>query len=173
MVAYIARRYSACLALVAVASLASRARAQQLQLDVHGNFAVGTTSHTRSWGAGVGPQITFGAAGAPAKLSVSPGFDYLKQEAGGPSQESLSLDANVQLGGSSAATPYAGASASTNWSSGTGRQWEGGRLGLEAMGGVQIDLGGGTTLKVEERFGYVDGQEHSLTTRLGVLLKLH
>ena len=172
MAPYIARLLPPCLALLAVTPLWSRAQAQEIQLDVHGNFAVGTSSHSRSWGAGIGPQITFGSAGAPAKLSVSPGFDYLKQEAGGPSQESLSLDANVQPGGSSAATPYVGASASANWSSGTARQWEGAKLGLETMGGVQIKVGSATTLKVEERFGYVEGQEHTLATRLGVLLKL-
>jgi hypothetical protein len=40
------------------------------------------------------------------------------------------------------------------------------------MGGVQIKVSSATTLKVEERFGYVEGQEHALATRLGVLLKL-
>jgi hypothetical protein len=163
---------SGCLALVAVISVGSRAHAQDTQLDLHGNFAVGTSSHSKSWGAGIGLQITFGSSTAPAKLSVSPGFDYLKQEHGGPSQESLSLDANVQPGGSSTVTPYVGASASTNWSSGAARQWQGTKLGLETMGGVQIKAGETVTLKAEERFGYVDGQEHSLTTRVGVLVKL-
>jgi hypothetical protein len=166
------RLSSGCLALVAVISLGSRARAQNTQLDLHGNFAVGTTSHSRSLGAGIGPQITFGSSNAPARVSVSPGFDYLKQEHGGPSQESLSLDANLQPGGSSTVTPYAGASASANWSSGAAKQWQGTKLGLEMMGGVQIKAGDTLTLKAEERFGYVDGQEHALTTRAGVLVKL-
>ena len=161
-----------CLALLAVISAGARAHAQDTQLDVHGNFSVGTSSHSRSWGAGIGPQITFGSPNAPAKLSVSPGFDYLKQEHGGPSQESVSLDANVQPGGSSTVTPYVGASASANWSSGTGKQWQGAKLGLETMGGVQIKAGETITLKAEERFGYVEGQEHALATRLGVLVKL-
>jgi hypothetical protein len=172
MAPYIARLFSASLVLLAIISLGARANAQETQLDVHGNFAVGTSSHSRSWGAGIGPQITFGASSAPVKLSVSPGVDYLRQEGGGPSQESLSIDANAQPGGSSAVIPYVGASASANWSSGTGRQWEGAKLGLETMGGVQIKVSSATTLKVEERFGYVEGQEHALATRLGVLLKL-
>jgi hypothetical protein len=166
------RRLSRYLAIAAVISLASRAHAQDTQLDVHGNFSVSTSSHSRSWGAGIGPQFSFGSSTAPAKLSVSPGFDYLKQEHGGPSQESVSLDANVQPGGSSTVTPYVGASTSANWSSGTGKQWQGAKLGLETMGGVQIKAGETITLKAEERFGYVKGQEHSLATRLGVLVKL-
>jgi hypothetical protein len=167
-----ARLSSGCMALLALISVVSRAHAQDTQLDIHGNFAVGTDSHSKSWGAGVGPQVTFGSSNAPIRLSMSPGFDYLRQEHGGPSQESLSLDANLQPGGSSTVTPYVGASASANWSSGTGRQWEGAKLGLETMGGVQIKAGGTVTLKAEERFGYVEGEEHALTTRVGVLVKL-
>jgi hypothetical protein len=161
-----------CLALLAVASIASRAEAQATQLDLHGSLAVGTASHSRSWGAGVGLQVTFGSSESPVKVSVSPGFDYLKQEGGGPSQESLSLDVNLQPGGSSTITPYVGASASGNWSSGTDKQWSGSKLGLETMGGLQIKAGDTVTLKTEERFGYVEGQEHTLTTRVGVLVKL-
>jgi hypothetical protein len=162
-----------CTVAVAALALPLRAHAQETQLDVHGNLSIGTETHTKAWGAGVGPQFTFGGSTAPAKLSLSPGFDYLKQEAGGPSQESLSLDANVQPGGSSTVTPYVGASASGNWSTGSGKQWEGAKLGLETMAGVQVKTGDGpVSIKAEERFGYVEGQEHTLTTRLGVLLKL-
>jgi hypothetical protein len=165
-------RCAALLALAAIAARAGRADAQETQLDLHGSFAVGTTSHSRSWGAGLAPQFTFGSSSAPVKVSLAPGFDYLKQEAGGPSQENLSLDANLQPGGSSSVTPYVGASASANWSSGSGKQWSGSKLGLETMGGLQMKAGDAVTLKAEERFGYVEGQEHTLTTRLGVLLKL-
>jgi hypothetical protein len=48
----------------------------------------------------------------------------------------------------------------------------GSKLGREMMGGLQIQASSTTTVKVEERFGYVDDQKHTLTTRLGVLLKL-
>jgi hypothetical protein len=148
----------------------SPARAQQTQLDLHANFSTTTQSHDQSWGAGIGPQFTLGAEQAPVRVSVSPGFDYLKQEQGGPSRESVSLDANLQPGGSANLTPYVGGSVSANWSSGAGKQWEGSRLGLETMGGLQLKTGPAVTLKAEERFGYVRGQEHALTTRFGVLL---
>jgi hypothetical protein len=160
------------LALFAVAFIAGQAGAQQTQLDVHGNFVTTTGSHTKSWGAGVAAQMTFGSSKAPAQVSVSPGIDYLKQENSGPSQESVALDVDLQPGGSSTITPYVGVSASENWSSGTGKQWSGGKLGMETLGGVQIKAGTNSSVKAEERFGYVNGQEHTLTTRLGVLLKI-
>jgi hypothetical protein len=161
-----------CVALLVAVSIGSRADAQETQLDLHGSFAVGTTSHSRSWGAGAAAQVTFGSSASPVKVSASPGFDYMKQEDGGPSQEILSLDVSLQPGGSSTITPYLGGSASANWSSGTGKQWAGSKLGLETMGGLQIKAGDTVTLKAEERFGYVKGQEHTLTTRVGVLVKL-
>lgn len=39
------------------------------------------------------------------------------------------------------------------------------------MGGLQYKTAPTISLKAEERFGYIRGQEHSLTTRFGVLLK--
>jgi hypothetical protein len=47
----------------------------------------GMTSHAKSWGAGLAPQFTFGSSSAPVKLSLAPGFDYLKQEGGGPGSD--------------------------------------------------------------------------------------
>ena len=109
----------------------------------------------------------------PVKVSVAPSIDYLKQENSGPSQTSLSADIDVQPGGNSTVTPYAGVSAGANWSGGDNKQWEGARIGLETLAGVQVKLGGSSvTTKGEERFGYVKGQEHTLTTRIGVLITL-
>ena len=165
--------WALALSSIAMLALAVPAFAQESQLDLHGSFSVTTASHTKSWGAGIGGQFTFGPTSAPLRLSLSPSFDYLKQQSSGPSQEILSIDASVQPGGSSTITPYVGASASANWSSGSGKQWEGSKLGLELLGGAQIKLGSSpATLKAEERFGYVEDQEHTLTTRVGVLLKL-
>ena len=155
----------------AVALHPVEARAQQPQLDLHGSMAVGTSSHNKSWGGGAGAQFTVGDK--PVKVSLSPGIDYLKQENSGPSQTSLSLDLNLQPGRNSPVTPYVGASASANWSGGDAKQWEGSRLGLETMAGAQVKFGSSSvSAKAEERFGYVKGQEHTLTTRLGVLISI-
>jgi hypothetical protein len=145
--------------------------AQQTQLDVHGNYAVGTQTHGKSWGGGLGAQATFGGKSSPVDVSIAPSVDYLEQEHGGPSQTTASVDLDVQPGGSATVTPYAGVSAGANWSGGSAKQWQGARLGLETLAGAQVKLGASrVTAKGEERFGYVNGQEHTLTTRLGVLI---
>lgn len=145
-------------------------RAQQTQLDVHGNYAIGTSTHSKSWGGGVGVQTTFGGKTSPIAISTSPGIDYLKQENGGPSQTSVSLDVDVQPGGDASVVPYVGASASANWSGGSGKMWDGAKLGLETAAGAQLKLTSSASLKAEERFGFVKTQEHALTTRVGFLV---
>jgi hypothetical protein len=160
---------AAAVAALGIALTAASAAAQQGQADVHANYQRGTATHVNGWGVGANVQETFGASSAPVRLSVSVGPDYIKQENSGPSAVSASLDATLQPGGGGALTPYAGGSVSSNWSLGDNRQFEGARLGTEAVGGVQVKLDalGSLTTKVEERFGYVNGQEHTLTTRLG------
>ena len=155
--------------IVALASTPLAVHAQQTQLDVHGNLAVGTSTHTRAWGAGIGLQTTYGGKTDPINISTSPSIDVLKQEGGGPTQLSASYDVDLQPGGGGNLTPYVGASAGANWSLGDASQWGGARLGLETLAGAQVKLGG-TSIKAEERFGYVKGQEHTLTTRIGALL---
>jgi hypothetical protein len=144
--------------------------AQQPQLDLHGNFVVGTSTHLKSWGAGVGVQKTFGASTDPVRLSLAPSLDVVKQEHDGPTQTTLSVDLDAQPGGNSTVTPYVGLSAGSNWSGGDARQWEGARLGIEMLGGLTAKLSSSVSVKAEERFGYVNGQEHTLTTRAGVLV---
>jgi opacity protein-like surface antigen len=157
-------------AILAISAALAPAMVQaQGQLDVHGNYSMGTSTHNKSWGGGVGVQTTFGKT-SPIAISTSPGFDYLKQENGGPSQTSVSLDVNVQPGGNSSITPYVGGSASANWSGGSGKMWDGAKLGLETMGGAQFKLTSSASIKAEERFGFVKTQEHTLTTRVGFLV---
>jgi hypothetical protein len=150
--------------------IATTARAQsQRQPELHANYSRTTQTKTNSWGAGTQLQLVWGAASAPVLLGTSFGGDYLKQE-GGPSQWNASTDVVLQPGGNSAVTPYAGGSVGANWSTGSGAQWSGARLGLEVIGGAQVKLGPGShvpTIKAEERFGYVNGQEHTLATRIG------
>ena len=144
----------------------------QRQLDVHGSYARGTTTESKSWGGGAQLQLVFGPASAPVRLGTSLGGDVLRPEGGGSMQWNASLDAVAQLGGSSTVTPYVGGSVGANWSTGSEAAWSGARGGLETMAGVQVKLGASgsaPSLKVEERFGYVRGQEHTLTTRVGVV----
>lgn len=147
--------------------------AQQSQLDLHGDFSHAVSSGSNSWGAGVALPVTWGAKSAPVRIATSPGFDWTKQTGGGPSQESLGLDITAQPGGNSPVTPYAGASASANWSTGTGKQWQGSKLGLEALAGMQFTLQQNKlSAKVEERYGYISHNDHMWTTRAGLLFSL-
>jgi len=161
-------------AALALALMAGGAAAQQTQGEVHANYQRGTATHMNAWGVGGLVQETLGASKAPVRVSLTLGPDYLKQENGGPSAASVSVDATLQPGGGGAVTPYAGGSVSSNWSFGDNRQYEGARLGTEAVGGVQVKLDalGSLVTKLEERFGYVNGQEHTLTTRFGFLMSL-
>lgn len=145
----------------------------QSQLDVHGSWAKGTATHANSWGAGAGIEATIAGQSSLFELTASPSFDYMKQEHGGPSQESVTLDLALQPGGDGTVTPYVGGSGGANWSSGSNKQWEGTKLGLETFGGVKLNVGkSALSLKGEERFGYVRSQEHTLTTRFGVVISI-
>ena len=157
---------------LATVLLATPAAAQEMQGDVHGNYARGTQSHANSWGAGAQVQATWGGKSAPVKLGTSAGVDYTKQEKSGPSQTSLGADVTLQPGGSGSLVPYAGGSISSNWSGGDAKQWTGAKMGHEKLAGVQIKSSalGSISWKAEERFGYVRGQEHTLATRVGVVM---
>ena len=144
---------------------------QQRQGELHANYARQTQSESNAWGAGAQLQLVWGAKHAPVVFGTSFGADYLKQEGGGPNSWNGSVDGVLQPGGSATVTPYAGGSIGANWSTGDGAQWSGARLGLETLGGVQVKIGTASA-KIEERFGYVRGQEHSLATRLGFQFKL-
>ena len=158
-------------ACVAAACAARPAGAQEAQGDVHANYSRGTDTGTNAWGAGINFQLTFGGK-APLNLGTSAGLDYLKQEDGGPGQVNLSYDAVLQPGGDGSITPYAGGSVSANWSVGDAKQWDGAKLGLDAIAGLQFTVKalGDLSWKLEERFGYVRGQEHTLGTRRGVAI---
>ena len=145
------------------------AAAQKPGGELHGNYSRTTGTHTQSWGAGTLFAVTLGGK-APLNANTSLGLDYLKQEKGGPGEVTVSYDAVLQPGGNSTVTPYAGGSVGANWSTGDQKAWNGAKLGLETIGGVQVKVGtSGVAWKLEERFGYVRGQEHTLTTRLGVV----
>jgi hypothetical protein len=153
----------------AIAIITPACGAQQWQAEGHGNYSRTTQSHANSWGAGAQISSTWGGTSAPVQLVTSPGVDWMKQENNGPSQWSLSYDATIQPGGSSALTPYAGGSISANWLSGGGAP-SGAKLGLQYILGLSFkpETQGPLTLKLEVRPGYVKTQEHSVTGKFGI-----
>ena len=152
--------------------LSNTTAAQQTSVDLHLGYSRGTQTHSNSWGGGGGLQFQWGGDNAPLKVSLSPGGDYMKQE-NGPGTASGSLDLAFQGGGSSPLSVYAGVSGSENWSTGDNKQWTGAEFGREIFAGLQFKpTGWKTSFKGEERYGYIDGQEHTLTTRLGIMIPL-
>ena len=153
------------------AAPASAARSQKAQIDLHGNYVRTTQTWTTAWGAGGALQVTWGGQHDPINVGTALGVDRTKQESDGPTQTGGTFDLTVQPGGNSPLVPYVGASSSVNWSGGAGAQWSGARHGLELIAGLQFKPGvGSVSLNAQERYGYVEGQEHTLTTRLGVLV---
>ena len=161
---------AALLVVTGLSALARGAVAQQAQLELDGLYSVTTSTHTKSWGGSGGVQVTFGGSNAPLALSVTPSVSYLKQENSGPGQTNLGASVNLQSGGHGAFTPYVGADAGSNWSTGSNKQWEGARLGVDMLAGTEFKFSSKLTGKAEERFGYINGQEHTLTTALGLLV---
>jgi hypothetical protein len=148
--------------------------AQQPSLEIRGDYSRGTTTHTNAWGGGGSLQLTFGSSSAPIKMSTSVGGDYLKQEKGGPGIASASIDVTFQPGGNMSLIPYAGGSAGLNWSTGDNKQWSDAKAGYDVIGGLILKLASVPSVqwKAEERFGYVNREEHTLQTRLGVIFSL-
>jgi hypothetical protein len=159
-------------AALAVFARAESARAQESQVEVHANYVPGSGSSSAAWGAGGQYQLTLGSKEQTVRLSPSLGVDWTQQEESGPSTTSVGLDVNLQPGGDSQLTPYAGGSISVNWVSENAPK--GALLGLEYMGGVyyKLEAQGPLSLHLEVRRGYIRTQEHQTTGRFGVALSL-
>lgn len=157
---------------VTLAVLARSAGAQDKQVEVHANYVPGEGTSSSAWGAGGQYQLTLGSKQQAVRLSPSLGVDWTKQEESGPSTTSVGLDVNLQPGGDSPLTPYAGGSVSANWVSENAPK--GALLGLEYMAGVyyKLESQGSLSLHAEVRRGYIRTQEHQTTGRFGVALSL-
>jgi hypothetical protein len=158
--------------LTLAAMLAAGATAGAQVLDVHGSYVPSTDARPASigLGIGVGAPSTLG----PIYLLPSVGLDYLRAAHLGPGRGSAGIDMRLlptrEL---SWGAPYVGASASANWSGGRQSEWQGTRLGVHALAGVFLgDPHTRVAIKLEERFGYVRGQEHTMATRLGLVAQL-
>ena len=158
--------------LLALVVLTQSASAQESQIEVHGSYARTTVTPTDVWGAGAQYQLTLGSKQQPVRLSPSLGGDWMQQSNSGPSTTSVGLDVNVQPGGDSPLTPYAGGSVSANWVSKNAPK--GALLGLEYMAGLyyKLEPQSPISLHLEVRSGYVRTQEHQVTGRFGVAFSL-
>ena len=156
-------------ALAAIAFTAGTLGAQEKSIEGHATWARTTQTHQNAWGAGAQFQLTWGQKTDPVQLGTSLAGDYQKQENGGPSQTSGSIDVTLQPGGGGSFTPYAGGSVSENWLSGGGAP-SGAKLGLQYLVGAQFkpEPQGRVALRLELRPGYVRTQEHTVTVRFGV-----
>jgi hypothetical protein len=148
--------------------------AQQLSGDLHGDYSRGLQTHSNAWGGGAALEATWGGSSAPINLNTSIGGDYVKQTKGGPATATASIDITAQPGGNSAITPYVGGSVGQNWSTGDAKQWEGAKTGYEAVGGIVLKLSSLPSIswKAEERYGYINREEHTLATRVGILISM-
>lgn len=157
---------------LALAIVGRSAGAQESQVEFHGNYVPGSGSSSTAWGGGAQYQVTLGSKEQAVQLSPSLGVDWTKGEESGPSTTSVGLDVNVQPGGDSPLTPYAGGSVSANWVSEDAPK--GTLLGLEYMGGVyyKLESQGSLSLHLEVRRGYIRTQPHQTTGRFGVALSL-
>ena len=157
---------------LALAVLTQSAGAQERQLEAHASYSRTTEAHADAWGAGGQYQLTLGSKEQAVRLSPSLGADWMQQQNSGPSTTSVGLDVNLQPGGDSPLTPYAGGSVSANWVSKDAPK--GALLGLEYMAGVsyKLEAQGPISLRLEARSGYVRTQEHQVTGRFGVAFSL-
>jgi hypothetical protein len=156
----------------ALVALIRPAGAQESQLEAHASYARTTVTPTDVWGAGAQYQLTLGSKAQPVRFSPSLGADWTQQSNSGPNTTSVGLDVNVQPGGDSPVTPYAGGSVSANWVSKNAPT--GALLGLEYMAGLyyKLEAQGPISLHLEARSGYVRTQEHQVTGRFGVAFSL-
>lgn len=155
----------------ATAAAASTAGAQQSSVEGHANYSRTTQSHLSSWGGGAQYGLTFGSSHKP-RLGTSLGADYMKQEKGGPSQISGSLDVTVQVQAGPLVSPYVGGSVSENHTSGGGQSSTDPGYGYIVGTLVKLAPSSHVSLRFEVRPGYVRGQEHTVAGRFGVNMSL-
>jgi len=149
-------------AIIALLVLAAAGEAQEHQVELHPELVRTVQSDQNSWGGGAAYQLTFGAKHAPVRPALSLGADLVAPSAG-PSTTSLSLDALANLGGGAPLTPFVGASAGSNWTSGSAA------LGLFTIAGLQYTIGNGPwSVNAQARWGYVKDQDHQWIFRAGV-----
>ena len=158
----------------AVAGTLTASTAAAQVLDFHAIGSVATKTQSTSWGGGLSIGTAF-VPGGIALVGLAAGGDYIREQHLGEARVSTSIDATLSPPGASAGfVPYLGGSTSLHWSGGEYSQWNGSRVGLDLLAGVKGLFGTQERVgwKLEQRFGYVTGANHSLATRLGFLFGL-
>ena len=158
-------------ALCCAAAARTTAGAQESSVEGHLNYQRGNQSHANSWGGGAQYGLTFGSKKKP-QLATNVGVDYTKQEKGGPSQVSGSVEADVQVPAGPLVTPYVGGSVSINRTSGGGQSSTDPGYNYIVGTAVKLESQSPLSLRFEVRPGYVRGSEHSVTYRFGVNMSI-
>jgi hypothetical protein len=164
------RRMLVAVGAVAGALAAPNAGAQVL--DLHAIGSVETMNQSTSWGAGLAVGTVVMPAGI-TMLGLAAGADYIREQHLGEGRVSAALDATLAPPNVNAGfVPYVGGSVGLHWSGGQYARWTGSRVGLDVLVGVKALIGRQERMgwKLEQRFGYVQGFDHALATRLGLLI---
>jgi Outer membrane protein beta-barrel domain len=166
-------RHGVIIATALCAAAATRtAHAQESSVEGHLNYSRTTQApHSNAWGAGAQYGLTFGSKHKP-QLATNLGVDYMKQEQGGPTQVSGSLDVNVQVPAGPLLTPYVGGSVGINRTSGGGQSSTDPGYNYIVGTSLKLESQSPLSLRFEVRPGYVRGQPHTVTGRFGVNMSL-
>ena len=158
-------------ALVLASIPREHARAQLI--DVYGSSAQVTATRSTFFGFGAGLSSTW-MPGDKLYLRARVGGDYQHEQHLGRAWSAATFDVSVAppfFGDSFMA--YVGAGSSINWSGGQSSEWVGARRGASMFGGIAFEFGESPLgAQIEERFGYITGTDHTLMTRVGLLLRL-
>ncbi len=132
-------------------------------------------SDTRRASLGIGADIGHITRAGPVDVWAAVAVGYQRQTRLGPGRGRVSGDLRLLPAiERSWLVPFIGVSASANRSGGQQSEWQGTRFGLDGLAGVvlnpysRVPVG----ISLEERFGYVRGQEHALATQIGLRFRL-
>jgi hypothetical protein len=124
----------------------------------------------------LGAQGEMGIIVSTRYLDVWPSLaiEYQRQSGLGPGRGRVAAELRLLPGfGERSFHPYAGVGVSANQSGGQQTEWSGTLIGFQGIAGVtmvpseRVPVG----LLLEERLGYVKGQEHATATHLGLLIR--
>ena len=159
-------------ALLAIFAVARPAAGQQV--DLHVSYLPGDLdTHYPIVGGGLGVRKFIDLSNV--YLGVRGGINYAREEHLGPGRGSLGLDFTLAPHHEfTVALPYIGAGVSINVSGGRQGQFSGFRTGVDAIAGVDLNVfhSDRLGLKLEQRYGRIQGMTASPTTRAGFVLGL-